>query len=184
MNTTFQKLTVLLIVTAALTAKLEAEPRGWLEYKQDNWPAFVYPPSFKLNSRSFGGVHQKDEGTLRISILTSPDTDLQIISSNYGFIPDIHRSIGGFENPRDVLLAGLSGDPFRIRRVQESSYEVFRVMGDTNVKVYFLMRKPAWGQCFEFLEFIFERGSYSRHSETIDKVVKSFKPSFSVRAKK
>lgn len=180
-----RKSAVLLIV-AAMTATLAAKSAGWLEYKRDNWPVFSYPPGYSLNPRSFGGVDHRDEGTLRLSILTSPETDLEILSSNYGFIPDLHEPAviyddyprGGFDNPRDVLLLSLGGDPFRVQCKKEHSFEVFRVTGDSHVKVYFLMKDPEWGQCYQFLEFLFEQGNYSKHEKTINLVIASFKPSF------
>ncbi len=167
-----------LLAVAAMASMIVAEPTGWLEYRRSNWPVFSYPSGYIEDPRSFGGVNQADEGSLRICILTSPSTDLKIISSNYGFVPDIHRSAGGFDSPRDVLLASLGGDPFRIHRAQEPSFEVFRVMGDSSLKVYFLMNDAEWGQCFEFLEFLFEKQGYSKHAATIDRIVGSFKPSF------
>lgn len=109
--------------------------------------------------------------------MTSPNSDLQIHSSNYGFIAD-YGPITGFNSPRDVFLLKLGRDSFNIRRSRKPSFEVFQVQNDSSVHIYFLMNNPEWGQCYERLWFKFEKGKYDKHSITIDRVIESFRPRF------
>ena len=163
---------LLFLLLAIFGVACDADEKPWQTFdKWENWPEFRVPSSFTQDKKSFEG-----EGYKWVVIYNHPDGEFSVYASPYGYISEVDRHEYGFQSPRDVLLVYELRAGVKVE--MRDGFEVFTQDSPTSTDLWFLMKNPEFGNCYDSLHFSYPEGQKSKYAKTIDAIVKSFRPSF------